>query len=127
MKKKDTRREEEREEEIDKMKTKTQKVLPKMMAGTVHAQYVRCGKQNCKCGRGELHGAYFYHFVRVGGKLRKRYLKAVEVEQIKESCALRQQQEKKRRDDSKTVWNLIRQIRENLRETDALYGFWGEK
>ncbi len=109
------------------MQTKTQTVLPKMMTGTVHTQYVRCGKQNCKCARGELHGAYFYHFVRVGGKLRKRYLKAVEVEKIKESCALRQQQEKRRRDDSKTVWNLIRQIRENLRETDALYGFRGEK
>ncbi len=109
------------------MKTKKQQLLHKTMPGTVHAQYVRCGKANCKCARGELHGAYFYHFVRVGGKLRKRYLKAVEVEQIKKSCTLRQQQEKRRRDDSKTVWNLIRQIRENLREIDALYGFRGEK
>jgi len=109
------------------MKTKTAKVLPKTLFGTVHTQFVRCGKANCKCARGELHGAYFYHFVRVGGKLRKRYLKAVEVEKIKESCALRQQQEKGRRSNSRTVWNLIRQIRENLRETDAPYGFRGEK
>ena len=109
------------------MKTKTAKVLPKTLPGTVHRQFKKCGKSNCKCARGKLHGAYFYHFVRVGGKLRKRYLKAVEVEKIKESCALRQQKEKRRRNDSKTVWSLIRQIRENLRETDALSRFRGEK
>ena len=112
---------------MDKMKTKTAKVLPKTLRGTVHTQFVRCGKANCKCARGELHGAYFYHFVRVGGKLRKRYLKAVEVEKIKESCALRQQQEKRHRSESETVWGLIRQIRENLRETDGLSGHRREK
>ncbi len=112
---------------MNKVKTKTALVLSKTLPGTVHAQFVRCGKANCKCARGELHGAHFYHFVRVGGKLRKRYLKAVEVEKIKEACALRQQQEKRRRNDSKTVWSLIRQIRENLRETDALSRARGEK
>jgi hypothetical protein len=103
------------------MKTKTQNLLPKMMPGTVHIQFVRCGKQNCKCAGGELHGAYYYHFIRVNGKLRKRYLKASEVEEIQRACHRRQKQEKEQREDNRTVWQLLRQLRENLRETRNLY------
>lgn len=43
--------------------------------------------------RGELHGAY-YHFVRIGGKLHKRYLKPGEVELTNAGCAARQRNEK---------------------------------
>ncbi len=78
------------------MKTKTEKALPKMMPGTVHAQYVQCGKPNCKCADGELHGAYYYHFVRIGGQLKKRYIKASEVEQVKTACLKWQREQQKR-------------------------------
>ncbi len=103
------------------MKTKTQKVLPKTMPGTVHVQYVRCGKSNCKCAGGELHGAYYYHFVRVGGRLRKRYLKASEIDETRKACFRRQCEEKTRRLQAKTVWNQLRELRSNLRELKTLY------
>ncbi len=103
------------------MKTKTEKMLPKKSAGTVHAQFVRCGKQNCKCSRGELHGAYYYHFVRVGGRLKKRYLKASEVEETQIACLARQREEKAQRASSQEVWNQLRELRAGFREYQNLY------
>jgi hypothetical protein len=47
---------------------------------------IRCGKKNCKCARGELHGPYFYHFVRVDGVLVKRYIKANDVAAMSAAC-----------------------------------------
>lgn len=105
------------------MKTKTQKVLPKMMPGTVHTQFVRCGKSNCKCARGELHGAYYYHFVRVGGRLRKRYLKASEIEETQIACFQRQSQEKAEWEQSRIFWNKFRDLRSSLRETRSFYPY----
>lgn len=43
--------------------------------GTLARQWVRCGRPSCRCARGELHGPYWYHFTREGGRLRKRYVK----------------------------------------------------
>lgn len=35
---------------------------------------VKCGKEGCKCGVGELHGPYWYAYWREGGKLRSKYI-----------------------------------------------------
>jgi hypothetical protein len=72
------------------MRTKQTNPLPKTAPGTVCAQMVRCGKQNCKCARGELHGPYYYHFVRIKGVLVKRYVKAKDVAQVRAACQERQ-------------------------------------
>jgi hypothetical protein len=100
---------------------KTENLLPQILPGTVHAQFRRCGKSNCKCTtRDELHHSY-YHFVRIGGKLHKRYLKPDEVERIKVGCAVRQREEKQRRDQTKENWQIFRESRAAFREVrDAL-------
>ena len=103
------------------MKTKTAKVLPKILPGTVHAQFIRCGKSNCKCSRGELHGVYFYHFVRINGRLRKRYLKRSDVEDVQAACFIRQQTKKSEIEDSKATWTALRKIRDELRGVSAFY------
>lgn len=41
---------------------------------TYRLQGVRCGKENCKCARGKLHGPYWYSYVRVGGKVKSQYV-----------------------------------------------------
>jgi hypothetical protein len=51
---------------------------PWLEAGAVCAQYVRCGKPNCRCASGGLHGPYYYRFTREGGRLRKRYVRKAE-------------------------------------------------
>ncbi len=102
------------------MKNKSKKMLPKItpeqIAGTVHEQYVQCGKKNCKCSRGELHGPYFYHFIRIDGKLHKHYLRRDEVEQMQIACSKRQQEEKAKRTKTQEIWQQIRQSRADLRE-----------
>lgn len=53
---------------------------------------VRCGKPNCKCARGELHGPYFYRFMRDKyGRLRKQYVRRSEVEAWRELCERRRE------------------------------------
>jgi hypothetical protein len=97
------------------MRTKQPKPLPKTAPGTVCAQMVRCGKQNCKCARGELHGPYFYHFVRVGGVLVKRYVKAKDVAAMRAACESRQQQNRRHRLMLKMNFHALVEAVEQLR------------
>jgi hypothetical protein len=69
------------------MKTKNQSLQPKMLNGYVRAERVRCGKANCKCSRGELHGVYYYRYTWDEGRRRKSYIKRSEVEQVRAACA----------------------------------------
>ncbi len=98
------------------MKNKTANPLPKTMPGSVHQQYVRCGKATCKCARGELHGAYYYHFVRIGGKLTKRYLKPHEVEQMQTACLTWRREQKARRAQLSETWRRLREMNARLRD-----------
>jgi hypothetical protein len=99
------------------MKIKTEDLLPKIAAqgGTVHKQLVKCGKPSCKCARGELHGPYYYYFVRVGGRLKKRYLKHDDVKAIQVACRSRREDEKATRQQTRQAQLSVRQIIARLR------------
>lgn len=97
------------------MKTKSENSLPKILSGTVHEQFIRCGKSNCKCAGNELHGPYFYYFVRIEGKLKKRYLKPSEVEKVRSGCWARQEEKRREIKNKNKTWKLLRKIRKNLR------------
>jgi hypothetical protein len=90
--------------------------LPKMLPGAVCRQMIRCGKPNCKCTRGQLHGAYYYHFVRVGGRLTKRYLKPEKVEAVKAACQARREDERARRIKTRQAQQSFRELVSRLRE-----------
>ncbi len=62
---------------------KIAKTLPKI--GPICEQFIRCGKLNCRCAQGKLHGPYFYMFYRFGGRLRKVYIKRQYVDLCKEA------------------------------------------
>src|SRR6516162_7925594 len=66
--------------------------LPKTLPGVVCQQWVRCGRPNCRCARGQLHGPYAYHFARENGCLRKRYVRPAEVDGVRAACEARQRQ-----------------------------------
>jgi len=70
----------------ERVTTKTPKTLPKMLPGTVCAQWARCGKPVCKCARGELHGPYYYRFWREGGRLRKVYVRPADLAVVRAAC-----------------------------------------
>jgi len=58
--------------------------------GAICPQMVKCGKPNCKCARGKLHGPYFYRFTRDQyGRLRKQYVRRSEVGAWRELCERR--------------------------------------
>jgi hypothetical protein len=75
------------------MQTKCPETLPKIpLPGVVRPQWVRCGRSNCRCARGQLHGPYFYRFWREGGKLKKAYVRPAELEQVRAQCDARRKQ-----------------------------------
>lgn len=82
-----------------------------LMPGAVCAQYVKCGKPNCRCKRGIKHGVYWYRFWREDGHLRKQYVKAQDVERIRRACAAYHQEKKEQRD----AIRLFHQVSQMLR------------
>ena len=102
------------------MKTKSGNPLPKMMPGAMCVQMVRCGKQNCKCREGRLHGPYFYYFFRKGPKLVKRYVRKDDVWSIRDACSRYQDVEKQRRDLIRVHRAHWTSFREELREAANL-------
>ena len=88
--------------------------LPKMLPGTVHEQWVRCGRANCKCSRGERHGPYFYRIWRESGRLRKQYVKQDDVDDVRRSCQNRQQS----CEQIRVAWGLWQELLERIREVD---------
>jgi hypothetical protein len=77
----------------------------------VCAHYVRCGKKNCRCASGRLHGPYYLLCYRdpVTGKRRKKYVPKADV-----PAALRQYE--LRRDVSGTVGPRQRRREKSLIE-----------
>ena len=70
------------------------KTIPDKLPGAVCAQYVRCGKPDCKCARGELHGPYWYRFWREDGcKLHKQYVRKADLEAVRAACAAYREEE----------------------------------
>src|SRR5262245_6771897 len=68
--------------------TITPNPLPKTLPGVVCVQWVRCGKPNCHCVRGERHKAH-YRFWRERGRLRKAYVSSIDVERVRKACQAR--------------------------------------
>ena len=58
------------------------------LAGEVCPQFIRCGKAGCRCQHGRPHGPYYYRIWREGNSVRKVYVKATELEQVKAACLL---------------------------------------
>ncbi len=105
------------------MQTKTAKLLPKtageISSGGVYRQRVRCGKQNCKCARGETHTA-FYFFARRNGKLVKTYIRKADVESFSEIVNQATAQRTHKRRSVKQSNELIKHLRESVREYEQI-------
>jgi|SRR5215213_872168 len=65
-------------EEDDRAKRSSprKQALAKVALGnkTYRLQSIRCGKENCKCARGKLHGPYWYSYERVEGRIKSKYV-----------------------------------------------------
>ena len=67
-------------------------LLPGELPGSVHIQYVKCGKPNCKCASGrreDKHPAYYRFWRDDAGKLCKAYVKRSELKVVREAIERR--------------------------------------
>ncbi len=63
------------------------------LTGSLIAEHKRCGKPNCRCARGELHGPYYYRRWRDAfGRQRKAYVPRDRLREVRSAL------EKARRD-----------------------------
>ena len=86
---------------MEQISPKTREALP----GSLHAEYVRCGKAVCGCMHGgEPHGPYWRRYWRQGGRTHKAYVRRDAVEQTAEAVALWRQRHP-------TVRSLVRELR----------------
>ena len=103
------------------MKTKTVKMLPKTAGeianGGLYIQRVRCGKQNCKCARGETHPAYYF-FTRRAGKFIKIYVRKSEFNEFAHLVVQAATKRNERRQTAKVNLNLLKELRRALRERE---------
>ncbi|MDX6693213.1 MAG: hypothetical protein QOF02_816 [Blastocatellia bacterium] len=93
-------------------KTKSKSLAPKILPGHVAAVMVRCGKPNCKCASGKLHGPYFYHRTWADGLRSKRYLKSTEVAQVRAACDEHRQLQIKLREGRAQHKDMLARARE---------------
>ena len=89
--------------------------LPKILPGAVCEQWVRCGREGCRCTGDQPHGPYYYRFWREGVRLRKQYVPPQEVEEVRARCQARRQ-ERQELDEWREEWRrmaaLVREVEE---------------
>ena len=86
-----------------KLEETTTKIEP--LRGGLEARFIRCGRSNCKCAKGELHGPYYLRRWQRGGKRRSKYVKKGEVSATFAACLAYKR-------DRQETRELIRQINE---------------
>ncbi len=60
-----------------------------LISGSVIEQGRKCGKEGCRCARGELHGPYTYVVLpRAGGRARSVYVPAAAAEAVRHAAAV---------------------------------------
>ncbi len=57
------------------------------LPGTLVPTYKRCGAAGCRCRRGVLHGPYWRHQWREGGRTRRRYVRQNDLERVRAALA----------------------------------------
>src|SRR5436853_6143287 len=96
--------------------TKTAKMGTKIepLPGDLNARFVRCGKPNCKCAKGDLHGPYYVRRWREFGQRRSKYVKKGDVFAMKVAVETHRRQKKQARREWREAIKTLRGFRYNL-------------
>lgn len=62
--------------------------LEAVIAGSLQNQRRRCGKEGCRCARGELHGPYLYLSLRAGRRTQMLYVPAELADQVRQAVTV---------------------------------------
>jgi len=80
------------------------------LTGALVPEYKRCGKPNCRCARGQLHGPYYYRRWRdASGQQRKQYVPRGRSEQVRAALETAR---------GSSVWTRLRALKRLLDEAD---------
>ncbi len=90
------------------------------LAGEVCPQFIRCGKSGCRCQNGQPHGPYHYRIWREGARVRKVYVKATEVEEVKAACLLHRAMTRSLQDVRQEKLHLAQSMQREWRRTQRL-------
>ena len=74
----------ERRRREKKLEETTTKIEP--LRGGLEARFKRCGKVNCRCAKGELHGPYYLRRWQRYGKKCSKYVKKRELSATFQAC-----------------------------------------
>jgi hypothetical protein len=100
-------------------KTKKSNLAPKkiasMLSGQVERRFVKCGKQRCKCIKGELHGPYFYHRTWDGNRHQKSYIRLSDVAETVKACESHRNLQKELREGRAFYKALLARAKELFR------------
>lgn len=105
------------------MEPKNEKALDKrdlsfFLSGAVVEQYRTCGKSNCRCARGDLHGPYHYRTWREDGKQMWEYVRREDVEAVTQACETNRRLQEYLRWNRERVKQMFKRSREILREAE---------
>jgi hypothetical protein len=83
--------------------------------GSVHRQFVRCGRTGCRCQRGSKHVAYYFH-VRANGNQRKYYVPEPFAPLAQALCAERRRRQVEARAELRHAQTTWRRLTDQVRD-----------
>jgi hypothetical protein len=103
-------------------KNKSENFTPKIepLQGGILAQFKRCGRSNCRCAAGSLHGPYYYRVWMAQGTRYKTYVKKADLERISAGIEAFQAQKREQQQSRAEIKNLLRENRETRRNLYAI-------
>jgi hypothetical protein len=101
---------------------KSKKVATKIdpLPGHLEEKYVSCGRPNCCCAKGKLHGPYFYRQWQRRGHRLTKYVRKGEVLSVKKSISAFRHEQNEHRKARNRNQQLIREIREHSKSVELI-------
>lgn len=90
-------------------------------------EMIRCGRSNCKCTNGSLHGPYYYRVWMVQGIRYKTYVKKADFDRINAGIEAFRAQRREQQQSAEELKTMLREIREASRNVYAILRLRGFK
>ena len=103
----------------------TRKIAP--LRGGLVREMIRCGRANCKCVKGSLHGPYHYRVWMVRGKRCKSYVRKADLGQVMAGIEAYRNQKREQQQSAAELTAMLREMREAGRNIYAILRLGGFK
>jgi hypothetical protein len=108
---------------------KSESFTPKIepLQGGILTQFKQCGRSNCRCATGSLHGPYYYRVWMVQGIRYKTYVKKADFDRINAGMEAFRTQRREQQQADAELRTMLREIREASRNVYAILRLRGFK